>query len=178
MAEKMKNGASDEEPPINTTKANAEGSPGNMSGRDVWNPPPVPEPRTVNDCAANEGALLHVTDGSETKTPRRTVDVATHDVDDLVGQKEETETSADQESGNGDHLDAGGESVPRHVYESDLGELERKYGKYKRKTIRLTDTISSLEREVKRLRVELHRAHLGSQLRVPDEVVDENTVTF
>jgi hypothetical protein len=191
MVEEMKNGASDEEQqivkkgaPINTIKANAEKSPRNKSGRDVWKLPsaPIPEPRIVNDRAINEGTLLLVTDGSETRTPQRTGNIAARDVvGELANKKEaedsQAETTEGQESGNGDHLDAGGYFVPRHVYENDIAELERKCGKYKRKTLRHKETIRKLEREVKRLRVELHRAHLGSQLRAPGEV-DVNTVTF
>jgi hypothetical protein len=163
----------------------AEDFPGNKPDGDVSKSAPMPG--TIDDDrATGDGTLLQVvTDGSETETPQRTADVVMLDVDKLackkkseddgnkmpveevrgLGQATKTE---DQESGNGDHH-LEGEFVPRAVYVRDLAREKRKYGKYKKKTLLNQEKIDKLEREVKRLRVELHRVRLGAQLRAPGE---------
>jgi hypothetical protein len=58
--------------------------------------------------------------------------------------------------------------VPRSVYLHDVAQAEANAKrKYKTKALRYYDERNKLKNEVKRLKVELHRAHLGYQLAVP-----------
>jgi hypothetical protein len=81
-----------------------------------------------------------------------------------TSRKSTDEASHDQTSTNDESIDL--EYIPRVVHLREVADVKRKY---KTKARRYFDERNELRNEVKRLKVELHRAHLpvGAQLLPP-----------
>jgi hypothetical protein len=117
-------------------------------------------------------ASIRVTKGSKTATCHRTDDMAMVNVNKVAGKSDDlveelhVDEAGDDSGGNDGNNHSEDDYIPRAVHLREVAGVKRKY---KTKARRYFDERNTLRDEVKRLKVELHRAHLGNQLVSPTE---------